>query len=141
MNLVSAVKTIKAQRGVTNSFYAMLCDYGAFDEEERWVKGIVKQICENGYAIRLSTLSASNRQWETEVSDMMYRLTSQFGYREDAVSDIFHKLCLGMGLVGASYDRIGAFQVGSPQPVSCSSVYGYHWWSSSFVLILLCCPR
>ena len=122
MDFVSAVKTIKAQRGVTNTFYAMLCDYGAFDEEERWVKGIVKQICESGFAIRLSGLSASNGQLETEVSDMMYRLTSQFGYREDAVSDIFHKLCLGMGLVGTSYDWVRAFHVGSPQSVSRSSV-------------------
>lgn len=131
MDFVSTVKTIKAQRGVTNAFYAMLCDYGAFDEEERWVKGIVKQICESGFAIRLSTLSGSKKQWETEVSDMMYRLTSQFGYREDAVSDIFHKLCLGLGLVGASYDWVGAFQVGSPQSALRSSVSVSSFDSSS----------
>lgn len=124
MDFVSAVKTIKAQRGITTSFYSMLCDYGAFDEEERWVKGIVKQICESRFAIRLSTLSASNKQWETEVGDMMYRLTRQFGYREDAVSDIFHKMCIGLGLVGVSYDWNGAFHVSSSLPVSQTSMPG-----------------
>jgi hypothetical protein len=125
MDFISAVKTVKEKARVTKAFYGMLCDHGAFDEEERWAKGIVKQICESGFACRLSTLSASNGQWETEVSDMMYKLTSQFGYREDAVSDIFHKLCLGLGLVGAKYDWVRAFHVGSPQAVSRSSVSGF----------------
>ena len=121
MDFVSAIKTIKVQNCVTRSFFALLCDYGAFDEEERFVKGIVKQICERGFATHLSGLSAYDRQWETEVSDMMYRLTSQFGYREDVVSDIFHKLCLGFELVGMSYDWDGVFHAATPLPVSYSS--------------------
>lgn len=113
MDFVSAVKTIKAQRGVTNVFYAMLCDYGAFDDEERWVKGIVKQICEDGYATKLSQSPST-----TEIADMMYKLTNQYGYDKNNVSNIFHKLALGLGVVKASFDWDKEFNAPASEPAS-----------------------
>lgn len=108
MDFVSAVKTIKAQRGVTNTFYAMLCDYGAFSEEERWVQGIVKQICEDGYVTKLSQSPST-----TEIADMMYKFTNQYGYDKNNVSNVFHKLALGLGAVKASFDWDNDFNTSS----------------------------
>lgn len=112
MDFVSAVQTIKAQRGVTNTFYAMLCDYGAFDDEERWVRGIVKQICEDGYVTKLSQSPST-----TEIADMMYKFTNQYGYDKNNVSIIFHKLALGLGVVKTSFGWEDEFNASSSSAV------------------------
>ena len=116
MDFVLAVKTIKAQRGVTNTFYAMLCDYGAFSEEERWVQGIVKHICEEGYVTKLSQSPST-----TEIADMMYKFTNQYGYDKNNVSNIFHKLALGLGVVKTSFNWDKEFNAFASKPSSSAS--------------------
>jgi hypothetical protein len=111
MDLVSAVKTVKEKAGVTKAFYGMLCDYGAFDEEERWAKGIVKQICDNGYVEKLSQSPST-----TEIADMIYKMTSQYGYDRNNVSYIFHKLALGLSVVKPSFDWDKEFKPSSSKP-------------------------
>ncbi len=113
MDLISAVKTVKEKAGVTKAFYGMLCDYGAFDEEERWARGIVKQICDIGYLENLSQSSST-----TEIADMIYKMTSQYGYDRSNVSTIFHKLALGLGVVKPSFDWEKEFGSSSSQPSS-----------------------
>lgn len=99
MDFVSAVKTVRAKTGETKAFYGMLCDFGAFEEEERWTKGIVKQICEDGYVTKLLQSPST-----TEIADMMYKFTNQYGYDKNNVSLVFHKLALGLGVVKESFD-------------------------------------
>lgn len=108
MDFVAAIKTVKAKTSEAKAFYGMLCDYGAFSEEERWVQGIVKQICEDDYVTQLSQSPST-----TEIADMMYKFTNRYGYDKNNVSVIFHKLALGLGVVKASFDWDTEFNASS----------------------------
>lgn len=115
MEFVSAVvEAIKTQRGkINDSFFAILSDYRAFDDEEFYVKGIVKQICDSGFVIQLSKLSSSDNLWKTKVTDMIYKMTVQYGYQQDIVSEIFHKLAIGFRIVDYSFDWKKEFSSGT----------------------------
>lgn len=104
MDFVSAVKEVKSKYGVAKAFHSMLCDYGAYNEEEGWVKIIMKQICDNGYSLQLLNSNTPDGQWIVQVSDMIYRLNSQYGYDKGNCSYILHKLALGFGLIDDSFD-------------------------------------
>ena len=87
----------------------MLCDYGAFDEEEPWVKIIAKTICDKNIHQQLSAMRLPDRNHCLTVHNTIYRLSNLYGYQADKVSAVLHKLALGLGSVDLSFDWDGEF--------------------------------
>ena len=104
MDLITAIKRTYAQTGITKDFYAILCDSGAFNEEERWTKKIMKAMCDDGFTLQIARLRSSGVQWKARMHDIIYKAGSLNGYQRDLVAYVTHKLAIGLGLVDSSFD-------------------------------------
>ena len=108
MDFITSVKDIYSRMGATRTFFAVLCDYGAFDNEEPWMRNITKSICDEGFPYEMTCLRQKG-QWTTKVADMIYKLSSRFGYQADMASAALHKMALGLGLVDTTFNWDGEF--------------------------------
>ena len=104
MDLTTAIRKIKPQIGTTRDSYAVLCDLGAFNNEERSTRNIIKAMCEGGFLRQMALLSSSNNQWKATAHDIIYKMANQYGYQLEKVSANLQKLAIGLGLVNTSFD-------------------------------------
>lgn len=113
MDFVDCVKKIIKDVGVKNisqpSFFALLLDHGAFDDEPRSSKIILKYWKDKGVLERISNMSSKDNQWKNDVSDIIFQ-TAKDGFDRDVVSDLLHRLLLGMGCVKPTFDWNEEFQ-------------------------------
>lgn len=109
MDLITAISKIKTRIGTTRNSYAALCDLGAFNNEERPTRNILKTMCEEGFLQQMELLTPSDSQWETTAHDIIYKMGDLYGYQTEKVSDALHKLAIGLGLVNTSFDWKGEF--------------------------------
>ena len=109
MNLIACIKQIVKERGVEeiakSTFLGLLCDYGAFEEEsnEAAIKHILKLWLGNGKMEKISRMSSSDSLWKIDVSDIIHQTESE-GFKKEVVSDLLHKLLLGIGIVDSSFN-------------------------------------
>ena len=109
MNLITCIKLIVKERGVEeiakSTFLGILCDYGAFEEEsnEAAIKHILKLWLGNGKLAKISRMSSSDSQWKIDVSNIIHQTETE-GFQKEVASDLLHKLLLGIGIVGSSFD-------------------------------------
>jgi hypothetical protein len=109
MQLITAVQKAKSRNGMPTAFFAVLSDYCAFDEEEPWVRAIMKSVCDRNYHQQLSTMRLPDRNNSLAIQDIIYRLSSQYGYETCKISQVLHKLALGLGTVKPDFDWDGEF--------------------------------
>ena len=104
MDLKTAIRKASNSNVSPTAFYALLSDFGAFEEEEPWVKSITKTICDKNYHQQLPKLTLPDKSNSLRIQDIIYKLSSQYGYEAGKVSTVLHKLALGMGSVTDSFD-------------------------------------
>ena len=104
MDLITATQKAAKNNASPTAFYALLSDYGAFDEEEPWVRFITKTICDKNFHQQLATLHLPDKSDSLKIHDIIYRLSSQYGYGADKVSTVLHKLAQGLGSAAGAFD-------------------------------------
>ena len=136
MNLIACIKQIVKERGIEEiakpTFLGLLCDYGAFEEEsnEAAIKHILKLWLGNGKMEKISKMSASDSQWKIDVSDIIHQTETE-GFKKEVASDLLHKLLLGIGIVGSSFDWDKEFitrkTINIPQSIKQQKIYYNEW--------------
>lgn len=108
MDLIACIKQIVKERGVEEiakpTFFGLLCDCGAFEEEsnEAAIKHILRLWLGNGKMEKISWMSANDSQWKIDVSDIIHQTETE-GFKKEVVSDVLHKLLLGIGIVDSTF--------------------------------------
>ena len=109
MDLIACIKQIVKERGVEEiakpTFWGLLCDYGAFEEEsnEAAIKHILKLWLGNGKMEKIIRMSANDSQWKIDVSDIIHQTETE-GFKKEVASYLLHKLLLGIGFVDSAFD-------------------------------------
>ena len=109
MDLIACIKQIVKERGVEEiakpTFWGLLCDYGAFEEEsnEAAIKHILKLWLGNGKMEKIIRMSANDSQWKIDVSDIIHQTETE-GFKKDVSSDLLHKLLLVIGFVDSAFN-------------------------------------
>lgn len=107
MDFVSCIKKFVRESGVekiaSRVFIGILSDSQAFDDEARPFKMILSHWIDNGKLEKISKMSSKDSQWRLTVSDIIYQSKSE-GFDKDIVSDLLHKLLLGIGVIDSSFD-------------------------------------
>lgn len=109
MDLIACIKQIVKERGVEEiakpTFWGLLCDYGAFEEEsnEAAIKHILKLWLGNGKMEKIIRMSANDSQWKIDVSDIIHQTETE-GFKKEVVSYLLHQLLLGIGFVDSAFD-------------------------------------
>ena len=108
MNLENSIKQIVAQFGKdklkSRTIVGFLDDFQAFSDEHPVVKVVVKQLNESGFLSKMVDLSTQDDQWKIIVADIIYKVSEQHGLQKNLVSDVLHKIALGIGLVNGAFD-------------------------------------
>lgn len=101
--VIQIIKEYGKERVAQRSFIGLLEDYQAFEDEATSFKLILKHWYENGKMEKISKMSAKKSQWKIDVSDIIHQTESE-GFKEEVVSDLLHKLLLGMGIIDSKFD-------------------------------------
>ena len=80
MDLKTAIRKASNSNVSPTAFYALLSDFGAFEEEKPWVKSITKTICDKNYHQQLLKLTLPDKSNSLRIQDIIYKLSSQYGY-------------------------------------------------------------
>lgn len=78
-----------------NSLMNILNDYNAFSEE-RFVKNVIRTICENGYMIKLLH-SLENNSLLVFVNQCSYELYNEYGISKDITLNVLNSIIIGLG--------------------------------------------
>ena len=107
MDFVACIKQIVKNRGVEEiakrSFIGLLEDYQAFEKEAQSSKLVLKRWSESGRLGKVSKMSAKNSQWIIDASDIIHQTEAE-GFKKEVVSELLHKLLLGIGIVDSKFD-------------------------------------
>lgn len=107
MDFVACIKQIVKDCGVEEiakgSFVNCLGDYQAFENESPSFKLILKHWSGNGKLEKISKMSANDSQWIIDASDIIHQ-TELEGFKKEMVSELLHKLLLGIGIVDSKFD-------------------------------------
>ena len=124
MDFVACIKQFVKDRGVEEiakrSFIGFLGDYQAFENESPSFKLILNHWSGNGKLEKISMMSAKDSQWIIDTSNIIHQTESE-GFKKEMVSELLHKLLLGIGVVNSKFDWEKEFMPKEPTNTPLSS--------------------
>jgi hypothetical protein len=93
--LISVIQDFGKDVLLSNSLLNILNDYNAFSKE-RFVKNVIRTICENGYMIKLLH-SLENNSLLVFVNQCSYELYNEYGISKDITLNVLNSIIIGLG--------------------------------------------
>jgi len=134
MDFVACIKQFADEFGTEKiaqrSFLGVLEDYQAFEDVSPSFRLVLKHWHENGNLAKISKMSVNDNQWKIDVSNIIHQTQSE-GFQKEVVSDLLHKLLLGMGIIDYSFDWNSEFCQQEKTAKESISTNGNGWGKTS----------